>query len=376
VVISIIAVLIALLLPAVQSAREAARRAQCTNNLKQLGLALYNYESANNVYAQCYTTMSFYGGSPTTAAEGDSGWGNWSPHALVMPYMEQGPVYNSINFMVASADNLDNGIQGTAIITRVNSFLCPSSTLPIWTFYCGTIPGSNTPANAPGNNYWGSIGPSIAPWASLAGNGPPGMFKIVGPGDNGVVAIRDVQDGTSNTIAFGEWRTGDFNPNLLSIQDAINVGVLGGNSSYFGFGGGDSWNSITNTMPANGIQNFMSFLNLCAGYAPQSTKASGWDAWKQNKSWIGREWNQGMLGHTLGTTLLPPNSPYPNCNIETWGGDMDAPTMVNLSSFHPGGANVAFADGSVRFIKSSTSMQVIWSLGTRAGGDIVSADQY
>src|SRR5262245_28981534 len=166
--------------------------------------------------------------------------------------------------MVASADNLDNGIQGTAIITRVNSFLCPSSPLPVWTFYCGTIPGSNTPANAPGNNYWGSIGPSIAPWASLAGNGPPGMFKTVGPGDNGVVAIRDVQDGTSNTIAFGEWRTGDFNPNVLSIQDAINVGVMGGNSSYFGFGGGSSWNSITNTMPANGIQNFMSFLNLCA----------------------------------------------------------------------------------------------------------------
>src|SRR6476659_7434788 len=86
VVIALIAVLIALLLPAVQPARDAARRAQCRNKMKALGLALYNYESANNVYALCYTTTSFYGGSPTTAAEGDSGWGNWSPHALIMPY--------------------------------------------------------------------------------------------------------------------------------------------------------------------------------------------------------------------------------------------------------------------------------------------------
>jgi prepilin-type N-terminal cleavage/methylation domain-containing protein/prepilin-type processing-associated H-X9-DG protein len=373
VVIAIIAVLIALLLPAVQSAREAARRAQCTNNMKQLGLALYNYESANNVYALCYTSSGFYGGG-TTAAEGDSGWGNWSPHALILPYMEQGPVYNTINFNICSADNLDHGMQGTAIITRVASFLCPSSTLPVWTFYCGTIPGSKTAANAPGNNYWGSVGPSVCPWASMLNNtGPPGIFKIVGPGDNGVTAIRDVQDGTSNTIAFGEWRTGDFNPNLLSIQDAINVGVMGGSSTYFGFG---SWNGASSTMPAGGLQNFMSFINLCAGYAPKSIQASGWTAWKQNKSWIGREWNQGMLGHTLGTTLLAPNSPYPNCNIETWGGDMDAPGMLNLSSYHPGGGNVAMADGSVRFIKSSTSMQIIWSLGTKAGNDIVSSDQY
>jgi prepilin-type processing-associated H-X9-DG protein len=59
------------------------------------------------------------------------------------------------------------------------------------------------------------------------------------------------------------------------------------------------------------------------------------------------------------TALLAPNASYPNCNLESWGGDMDAPTMVNVSSYHPGGANAAMADGSVRFIKSSTAMQVI-----------------
>ena len=77
-----------------------------------------------------------------------------------------------------------------------------------------------------------------------------------------------------------------------------------------------------------------------------------------------------MLGHTLGTTLLGPNSSYPNCNMEPWGGDMDAPTMVNMSSFHPGGANAAMGDGSVRFIKSSIAMQIIWALGSKAGGEV------
>jgi prepilin-type processing-associated H-X9-DG protein len=129
-------------------------------------------------------------------------------------------------------------------------------------------------------------------------------------------------------------------------------------------------------MPANGLQNFQSFISLCAGDAPGSTAGGYWGAWQINKSHLGRDWNQGMFGHTLGTTLLPPNSQYPNCNLEPWGGDFDAPGMYNLSSYHPGGANVALADGSVRFIKSSAGMQIIWSLGSKAGGEVISGDQY
>jgi len=366
VVIAIIAVLIALLLPAVQSAREAARRAQCTNNLKQLGLALANYESSTGAYAQCYCAPGINLGYSSL---GDSGWGNWSIHALVMPYMEQGGVYNALNFSIGSADNLDGpGVQATAIITRVSSFLCPSSPLPVGTLYCGVIPGSQTSARFPGNTYFGSVGPTCLPWASAR---PSGIFSIAGPGDPGVVAVSNVTDGTSNTIAFGEWKMGDYNSSQLSLQDAINI--LQNSVGNFG-----SWGDTVNSTlpPANPqvLAGFMTFLQTCQGAAPASTQ--GGSNWKTNKSLLGRDWNQGMFGHTLGNTLLAPNPAYYNCNMESWGGDFDAPGMYNLSSYHPGGANVAFADGSVRFLKSSTSMNVMWGLGSKAGGEVLSSDSY
>ena len=360
VVIAIIAVLIALLLPAVQSAREAARRAQCTNNLKQLGLALANYESSTSAYPMAYGQRAQGDITNKSGEMGDSGWGNWSIHAYILPYMEQGPVYNTLNFQTSAADNLDNGSEATGIGTRVNSFLCPSSLLPIGTFCFAVAPFNQI--RYPGNNYWGSVGPCVLPWASAQ---PPGIFATVAPGDPGTRGVRDITDGTSNTIAFGEWKIGDFNPSQLSLQDAINIRQ--NNIGCFG-----SWNNATtSSMPTAGLTVFMNFLSICQGKAQGSL-----GTWENNKSMLGRDWNQGMFGHTLGTTLLAPNPAYYNCNMESWGGDFDAPGMYNLSSYHPGGANVAFADGSVRFIKSSTAMNVIWALGTRAGGDVLSSDSY
>ncbi len=134
VVIAIIAVLIALLLPAVQSAREAARRAQCTNNMKQMGLAVANYESSNNAYPQGYCQRAYWDPTNSSGTLANSGWGVWSVHAYIMPYMEQGPVYQRLNFSIASDDNEDNMTNATARMTRVSSFLCPSSTLPIGSF--------------------------------------------------------------------------------------------------------------------------------------------------------------------------------------------------------------------------------------------------
>jgi prepilin-type processing-associated H-X9-DG protein/prepilin-type N-terminal cleavage/methylation domain-containing protein len=362
VVIAIIAVLIALLLPAVQSAREAARRSQCTNNLKQLGLALANYESATGALPQCYgqnTPISRY---PYGYMSGSSsGWGDCSVQALMLPYLEQVPAYNAINWSITLTDNIDNGIQGTVIRMRINSFLCPSSTLPIGTF-------ASNQGNFPGNNYWGSVGPCVLPWS---GANPPGIFRIVGKGSPGTFGLRDITDGTSNTIAFGEFKVGDFNCAKLSLQDAINIRQNSFPSSTGGKPFGSWSNGTSSSMPSAGLPTFMAFLNACQAKAPSTL-----GKWEDNKSFLGREWATGMFGHTLGTTLLAPNPPYYNCNMESWGGDFDAPGMYNLSSYHPGGANVAFADGHVQFIKSSTNMTIMWYIGTKANNDVVSSDSY
>jgi len=193
-----------------------------------------------------------------------------------------------------------------------------------------------------------------------------GVFGTITPGTNGSRGIRDITDGTSNTIAFGEFKMGDFNQNILSLTDAINIrtNTIGSGNLVFG-----SWNGNTN-MPDIGTAVFQQFLNTCTGAARASVGTNN------NKSTVGRCWTMGMLGQTLGTTLLAPNPVYPNCNMESWGGDMDAPGMYNLSSYHPGGANVAMCDGSVRFLKSSTSLQTVWALGSRNGGGVVSSDSY
>ena len=353
VVIAIIAVLIALLLPAVQSAREAARRAQCINNLKQLGLALANYESSTSAYPGSYSQVD-----PTNSNASDSGWGCWSPQALLLPYFEQGPLYNSINFSITSDEGLCAEIQHTAAVARINSLLCPSSPLPIGQYW--GYDATRGPINFPGNNYFASVGPSFTPWAS---NRPRGIFSINATNSGTTIAIRDITDGTSNTIAFGEWRTGDFNQAKLSIQDAINIRV-----NQVGNVGG--WGDSASHAPFGGPVSFQAVLATCAGAAKTSLGTNN------NKSQLGRSWVEGQFGWTLGTTILPPNPNYPNCNMESWGGDMDAPGMYNLSSYHPGGANVAMADGSVRFLKSTTNMTTIWALGSKAGNEVISADSY
>jgi prepilin-type N-terminal cleavage/methylation domain-containing protein/prepilin-type processing-associated H-X9-DG protein len=360
VVIAIIAVLIALLLPAVQSAREAARRAQCTNNMKQLGLALHNYISTNDA-VPCVYQLWFTNQTMATT------WGLWSPQSKLLGYLEQGPMYNAINFgMVNKWSGGGAYVNYTFAATKVSSFLCPSSNLAKGSIDCNFI------YQNPGNNYFASVGSSFA-FQGYDGNGPPnGLFFAAAvpfpyPGAcweqaTPPVTIRDITDGTSNTIAFGEWRTGDFNCNILSIpQDVVNP---------------MPWPGGNYTFPNNNVPNFLAWLNNCATYAPSTVVGKGGNGWEYNMSYLGSSWDQGMFGYTLGNTLLAPNPNYPNCRTCSWYGDWDCPGMYGLSSFHPGGANIALADGSVRFCKSSTGMQVMWGLGSRNGGEIISADQY
>ena len=365
VVIAIIAVLIALLLPAVQAAREAARRAQCTNNLKQLGLALQNYYSSFDNFP--LGALQVRDG---TGSLRGTDWGLWSAHAMLLPYLEQNALYSACNFAVPNQGNAGGdttSAQVTAITTAVNGFLCPSSPPPNAP---GFPPESPTALqkNSPGNNYFASIGSSLnqysGPYISGQEMGgaaaPNGMFEVFGQ----ALKMANVQDGTSNTIAFGEWRTGDFDENKLSIpQDVINVGGL--------FPPGSGRYQLNQTMPFGGA-GLNQWLQMCA----QKARGTLGNA-NLNRSWIGQEWCTGMLGRTLGNTVVAPNSNYPNCATVIWGGDFDGSNgHFGLSSYHPGGANVAMVDGSVRFLKASTAQPVVWALGSRAQGEVVSADAY
>jgi prepilin-type N-terminal cleavage/methylation domain-containing protein/prepilin-type processing-associated H-X9-DG protein len=366
VVIAIIAVLIALLLPAVQSAREAARRSQCVNNMKQLGLALHNYHSAVGAFPLGGNSGSWPvadGGGQCISANRSNcwDWGAWSAHSMLLPYMEQANVYNALNFAVIARGAGDSeAMNTTGMLTIVTSFLCPSSPPPPRiaqnTWYNGYFPG---------NCYFASAGSSIM-WLGWPINNPNGLFSVGGA----AYSISDDLDGTSNTIAFGEWRIGDFNDMKKSLQDIVSVPWAS-----------SGWASVPNrnmdgpysNMPA-GAAYLVPALQLCA-QAWQSGAATDYGTNGQ-RSWNGRLWHIGNYGHALGNTLVPPNSQYPYCQFWEGNGDFDSAGINGLSSYHPGGANVCMADGSVRFLKNGVGWTILWGLGSRDQGETISSDAY
>jgi prepilin-type N-terminal cleavage/methylation domain-containing protein/prepilin-type processing-associated H-X9-DG protein len=359
VVIAIIAVLIALLLPAVQSAREAARRAQCTNNMKQLGLAMHNYHSAVNCFPPGATNTMNFSGSIA------QGWGCWSAHSMMLPYMEQTTIYNALNFSVTSQSNNNNEdlLQLTGIQRTISVFLCPSNQVVPYPQYSG----GSTPVlyNLPGNTYFASVGSSMnqygpGPYAELPVNAaaPNGMFQVFGP----PIGIQSVTDGTSNTIAMGEWITGS-NGTFTSPMDVVVVGPT--------LPPGATAGSAQLLMPAGGA-GLNLWLQQCA-QQKASAVASG-----NFYNELGQDWCVGLFFHTLGNILVGPNPPFPNCAADMFGiGDTDDDYgYFGLSSRHPGGCNVLMTDGSVRFLKNSVNQIALWGLGSRAQGEVISADAY
>ncbi len=379
VVIAIIAVLIALLLPAVQAAREAARRSQCVNNLKQIGLAMHNYQSANGSFPQGQSQAAHEPGYASGASNPSpyAGWTEWSAQAELLGYMEQGPIYNSINFAFCGGQGYGYRCNFTGAFATINSFLCPSDGNAKGATY---NPNGDNYSYPPGNNsYRGSIGTTSSPYGYMVGsNYMPGFaacrpdpMGLTGgtpgcsPFTNGVFGyflsfdLRDIIDGSSNTIAFAESLTGD--PTLGAKRNNAVIGVDAAN--------GANVQDATLAL-ANGT--LIPALQQCT-----TTWMTGAKANISNSN--GVRWAWGATGMSLFQTIVPPNStqyPWNACRTSCSNCSPDDSSYANAQSNHPGGANVLFADGSVKFIKSTIAMQTYMAIGTRAGGEVVSADQY
>ena len=350
VVIAIIAVLIALLLPAVQAAREAARRSQCVNNLKQIGLGLHNYHQSLNSFP-----LGKSRGLNNYSNTGYGGWTDWSAHAMLLPYMEQTPIYNAINFSFLGGYDSAGSINSTAWNANLNAFLCPSDTAAGRVSnnnYRGSI-GTTTDVNAYyGWNYCTNCG-GVVP--NLPGQST-GMFAY-----HSAFGLRDATDGSSNTVAFSESLCGE--PQTLAGRRANGVtGTTGATAARY--------------FDASGPVGSQQVLNIIAGMqACSSQNASG----SNITNATGQRWGWGAMSETLFNTIIPPNASlgkFNACRDQCGGCGPDDSVFSNAQSYHSGGVNVLMADGSVRFIKDSINMQTWMAIGTRAGGEVVSSDSY
>jgi prepilin-type N-terminal cleavage/methylation domain-containing protein/prepilin-type processing-associated H-X9-DG protein len=352
VVIAIIAVLIALLLPAVQAAREAARRSQCVNNLKQLGLALHNYH-------QSIQSFPLAQGAGVTSLTTTGGWAQWSAQAMMLPYMEQSAVYNAINFNFLSSYDMAGQQNWTASTTTIQSFLCPSD----GNAGVGGRPAFNPAANADysvggarQNSYHGCFGTTTDTYATSTG-----IFTYYRSFN-----IANVTDGTSNTIAFSEAITGDNSKKSINFRNEA-TGATGGAGAVFQDASGPPGSTVNNAV-------------LAGAAACQAAYVAAANAGTSSyNNMRGSRWGWGATTVTLFNTVLTPNSKlvtFGACRTSCPGCGSDDSTFSIACSNHSGGVNACMADGSVKFIKDSINMQTWMALGTRNGGEVISADAY
>ena len=323
VVIAIIAVLIALLLPAVQAAREAARRSQCVNNLKQLGIALHNYHDTT-------------GGLPP--GHMGTGWQDFGPQVMLLPYMEQAPIYNSFNFN-QSLSGANPGAPALTTVQRIklNILLCPSDVDRLTNVYGH-------------QNYCGNSGNSPE---SLWDNNKTGAFNGLFASVNHCrpVGFRDITDGLSNTCMYSEK-------------------VMGIGTSFSGYDQLKPTSAIMSVPLTAGTDNVpQPYYLLCTAQSPTpSGSFSTNGAISQGEYWWDAHYETGIYNH-----VMPPNTFSCDDANSSWVNDAGAATA---SSRHPGGVNVLMADGSVKFIKQTVSTVTWWALGTRSGGEVISSDSY
>ena len=326
VVIAIIAVLIALLLPAVQQAREAARRTQCRNNLKQLGLALHNYESS----LQTFPPNLVPGGNYNYSG------GNWGVLAYLSPYLDQTPIYNLMNlnaptYAATSPYNIADPNNALAASYIIPMFLCPSDKAT-------SLGGDYGVASLGPSNYCANQGSGTNVLTGGTINGSPYnadgvMFA------NSRIRIADITDGTSNTACMSESVLGDGARNASgSAPPASSQKVYAYNTSYANVDDAScasptKWN----------VQDLRQFL-----------------------------WYSGEIRNTAYNHYYNPNDARWDCITNAFSLGYTAVGWKAARSLHVGGVHLLMCDGSVRFVSNNIDNSLWRQLATRAGGEVIS----
>jgi prepilin-type N-terminal cleavage/methylation domain-containing protein/prepilin-type processing-associated H-X9-DG protein len=338
VVIAIIAILIGLLIPAVQKTREAAARTQCANNLKQIGLALHNYHDTYKCFPQAYKPLA--SADPTVPYPGAARFGV-SAFVLILPFLEQANVYQLIDTTKGALSSVNMPPNNSAYATGLPVFLCPSAPGNPTAVYSAELANSF-------NNFGISVLPpaglifgrtDYAPDAGMEADIPginitAGASIICQPPD-GPVRITAITDGTSNTI--------------MVVEDA-------GRPTWYGSKGVASQPAIGGYTPVVGSYS-------AAGPAPQ-----GGGAWADSLNYIATNGSDpsGSGIAAGGAFMGMPAAPWTcseNCSNDS-----------EIFSFHIGGSNMCFGDGSVRFVISGLTMNQMSALLSRAGGEVISFD--
>jgi prepilin-type N-terminal cleavage/methylation domain-containing protein/prepilin-type processing-associated H-X9-DG protein len=359
VVIAIIAVLIALLLPAVQAAREAARRTQCVNNLKQIALATHTYQSANSSFPLGISAQPT--GYPNAPGSAGYTWESFSAQALLLPFLEQAPLYQAANFSWGPWEALNNTVQYAVIA----SFLCPSdpgAQNGAWNIAHINSYNASYGATTTQLNTWGNNCNTSNNYGCVLPDQSSGVYTYGLAYD-----IRDLTDGTSNTVAFAEKLTGQNGANYYMARSTAT------GKKYRG-------NIVMVTSPATpaGASQVNAFANVAAVRNAIQVCSQAFQTQTQGiHDYPGWRWSTGMIGFTMINTIQTPNDTFGGCAFDPTIGDWpNGGYSFGVSSGHPGGVNVAMADGSVRFIKNTIAQNIWWGLGTRNGGEVISADAY
>jgi prepilin-type N-terminal cleavage/methylation domain-containing protein/prepilin-type processing-associated H-X9-DG protein len=362
VVIAIIALLIALLLPAVQSAREAARRFQCANNLKQIVLALHNYESASGSFPMGFCWQWYNDGNGYTDAAGEL--------VRLTQFIEQSAIYNAMNFSIP-------------IYYSANTTVCGAGLSVLWCPSDGSIVNLRYTFPVPDGTWDG--GPLPMTYSSYAGCLGTWTYFPIGTGAdqtqlglmNGMFQYIGMVPGVNPFITYGT-----SHPNSGSVSPVNVASITDGLSNTIAF------SEHVHGLPGNP-----------SGSAESITDFQ-WFNW----------WVSGFYGNTLFTSFYPinPQSKVGLASTVIYDNYQADDIVLSASSYHPGGANFAFADGSVRFIKEtiqswqliangstlvpagftinatgqfipsgpSAQLGVYQKLSTRNGNEVVSSDSY